>query len=178
MVYETQINGCKIALSEDGNYYLCDSQFDKIYPISFQDLKHKFSNYFIGKRNDKWALLDSLGNIHSKFIYEKIVWFESDLFLCYNAKGWVFINSKNNNVLGETFKTLLSLKNGIATFQNKNEYVFVNGYLDILNRVKYINEDVEFNGAGFAVVQFEDGRKGLLKMNGEWSAEPAILQTN
>ena len=29
MVYETQINGCKIALSEDGNYCLCDSQFNK-----------------------------------------------------------------------------------------------------------------------------------------------------
>jgi hypothetical protein len=63
MVYETQINGCKIALSEEGNYYLCDSQFNKIYPISFQDLKHKFSNYFIGKRNDKFYLLYSLLNI-------------------------------------------------------------------------------------------------------------------
>jgi hypothetical protein len=80
MVYETQINGCKIALLEDGNYYLCDSQFDKIYPVSFQDLKHKFSNYFIGKRNDKWALLDCLGNMYSDFLYEKIIWFEGDLF--------------------------------------------------------------------------------------------------
>jgi hypothetical protein len=178
MIYEKQINGSIIALTKEGEYYLCESNFDLLYTLPFQDLKHKFSKYYIAKRNGKWALIDSQGNTYSDFIYEKIVWFESDLFLCYNAKGWVFINSKNNNVLGETFKTLLSLKNGIATFQNKNEYVFVNGYLDILNRVKYINEDVEFNGAGFAVVQFEDGRKGLLKMNGEWFAEPAILQTN
>jgi hypothetical protein len=116
--------------------------------------------------------------MYSDFLYEEIVWFESDLFLCFNAKEWVIINSKNNNVLGETFKTLLSLKNGIATLQNQNEYVFVNGYAQIINRVKYTNTDVEFDGAGFAVVQFEDGRKGLLKMNGEWFAEPAILQTN
>jgi hypothetical protein len=178
MIYEKQVDGSIIALSKEGEYYLCDSQFNEIYSIHFQELKHKFSKFYIGKRNNKWALLDCLGNMYSDFLYEEIVWFESDLFLCFNAKEWVIINSKNNNVLGETFKTLLSLKNGIATLQNQNEYVFVNGYLDILNRVKYINEDVEFNGAGFAVVQFEDGRKGLLKMNGEWFAEPAILQTN
>jgi hypothetical protein len=54
----------------------------------------------------------------------------------------------------------------------------VNGYLDIINRVKYTNKDVEFNGAGFAVVQIEDGKKGIIKRNGEWFVEPAILQTN
>ena len=31
----------------------------------------------------KWALIDSQGNTYSDFIYEKIVWFESDLFLCH-----------------------------------------------------------------------------------------------
>jgi hypothetical protein len=178
MVYEKQVNGSIIALKKEGEYYLCDSNFDKIYPIFFQDLKHKFSKFYIGKRNDKWALLDCFGNIYTRYIYNKIIWFESDLFLCYNTKGWILINSKTNNALGETFQTLLSLKNGIATFQNKNEYVFVNGYLEILNRVKYINNDMGFNGAGFVVVDLEDGRKGLLKMNGEWFAEPAILQTN
>lgn len=177
MLYEKQANGSIIALTKDGDYYLCDSSFAKIYPVSFQELKHKFSKFYMGKRNDKWALLDCLGNMYSDFLYEKIVWFESDLFLCYNTQGWVLINSKSNNVLGETFQILISLKVGIATFQNQNEYVFVNGYTDILNRVKYINNDVEFNGAGFAVVQLEDGRRGLIKMNGEWFAEPAILQT-
>jgi hypothetical protein len=116
--------------------------------------------------------------MYSDFLYAKIIWFESDLFLCYNTKGWVLINSKSNNVFGETFQTLISLKEGIATFQNQNEYVFVNGYLDILNRVKYINEDVEFDGAGFAVVQMGDGKKGIIKKNGEWFVEPTILQTN
>ena len=178
MLYEKQVNGSIIALTNEGDYYLCDSNFDKIYPVFFQDLKHKFSKFYIGKRNDKWALLDCLGNMYSDFLYEKIIWFEGDLFLCYNAKGWVLINSNGKNALGETFQTLLSLKNGIATFQNQNEYVFVNGYLDIINRVKYTNKDVEFNGAGFAVVQIEDGKKGIIKRNGEWFVEPAILQTN
>ena len=81
-------------------------------------------------------------------------------------------------MIGETFKTLLSLKNGIATFQNQNEYVFVNGYAQIINRVKYTNTDVEFDGAGFAVVQMGDGKKGIIKKNGEWFVEPTIHQTN
>ena len=81
-------------------------------------------------------------------------------------------------MLGETFQSLLSLKNGIAIFQNQNEYVFVNGYFEILNRVKYINNDVEFNGAGIAVVQLGDGKKGMIKKNGEWFVEPYILHTN
>lgn len=178
MIYEKQVDGSIIALSKEGEYYLCDSQFNEIYSIHFQELKHKFSKFYIGKRNDKWALLDCLGNMYSDFLYEEIVWFESDLFLCFNAKEWVIINSKNNNVLGETFKTLLSLKNGIATLQNQNEYVFVNGYAQIINRVKYTNTDVEFDGAGFAVVQMGDGKKGIIKKNGEWFVEPTILQTN
>jgi hypothetical protein len=178
MIYEKQVDGSIIALSKEGEYYLCDSQFNEIYSIHFQELKHKFSKFYIGKRNNKWALLDCLGNMYSDFLYEEIVWFESDLFLCFNAKEWVIINSKNNNVLGETFKTLLSLKNGIATLQNQNEYVFVNGYAQIINRVKYTNTDVEFDGAGFAVVQMGDGKKGIIKKNGEWFVEPTILQTN
>jgi hypothetical protein len=178
MIYEKQVNGSIIALSKEGEYYLCDSQFNEIYSIPFQELKHKFSKFYIGKRNDKWALLDCLGNMYSDFLYEKIIWFESDLFLCHKTTGWVLINTKSKNVLGETFQSLLSLKNGIATFQNQNEYVFVNGYLEILNRVKYINNDVEFNGAGIAVVQLDDGKKGMIKKNGEWFVEPYILHTN
>jgi len=178
MVYEKQVDGSLIALSKDGGYYLCNSNFDKIYPVSFQELKHKFSKFYIGKRNDKWGLIDCLGIKYSEFLFDKIIWFEGDLFLCNNAKGWVFINSKSRNAIGETFKTLISLKNGIATFHNQNEYVFINGYLDIINRVKYLNNDVGFNNAGFAAVQLEDGRKGLIKMNGEWFVEPTILQTN
>ena len=76
-------------------------------------------------------------------------------------------------MLGENFNKLISLKNGDAIFQNHNEYVFVNCYLDIVNRVKYINENAEFDDAGFAVVQLEDGRKGLIKKDGEWSANPS-----
>jgi|694.fasta_scaffold143397_2 hypothetical protein len=174
MVYETQINGCKIALLEEGNYYLCDSQFNKIYPISFQDLKHKFLNYFIGKRNDKWALLDSLGKIYTKYIYTKILWFEADLFLCYND-GWTLVNKRNHNVLNEKFKYLISLKNGIAIFQHQNEFIFVNGYEIILNRVRYINDDASFNGADMALIHLEDGRIGWLKKNGEWHLTPTIL---
>jgi hypothetical protein len=30
MVYEKQVNGSIIALKKEGEYYLCDSNFDKI----------------------------------------------------------------------------------------------------------------------------------------------------
>ena len=110
LIYENQVNGSIIALTMEDEYYLCDSKFDKIYPGSFQDLKHKCSKFYIGKRNDKWALIDCLGNMYSDFMYEKIILFVGDLFLCYNTKGWVLINSKSNDVLGETFNKLISLK--------------------------------------------------------------------
>ena len=102
MIYEKQVDGSIIALTKEGEYYLCDSQFNEIYSIHFQELKHKFSKFYIGKRNDKWALLDCLGNMYSDFLYAKIIWFESDLFVCYNTKGWVLIKSKSNTVYGET----------------------------------------------------------------------------
>jgi hypothetical protein len=176
MIYEKQVNGSIIALKKEGEYYLCGSNFDLIYTIPFQDLKHKFSKFYIGKRNDKWALIDSECNTYSDFIYEKIVWFESDLFLCYNTEGWILINSKSNNALGESFQKLISLKNGIAIFQHNNEYVFINGYEQILNRVKFTNENASFNGADMALIETEDGKIGWLKKNGEWHLTPTILQ--
>jgi len=167
MIYEKQINGSIIALTKEGEYYLCESNFDLLYTLPFQDLKHKFSKYYIAKRNGKWALIDSQGNTYSDFIYEKIVWFESDLFLCYNAEGWILINSKSKNVLGENFQKLISLKNGIAIFQHNNEYVFVNGYEQILNRVKFTNVNASFNGADMALIENEEGKIGWLKKNGD-----------
>jgi hypothetical protein len=175
MVYEKQVNGSIIALKKEGEYYLCDSNFDKIYPIFFQDLKHKFSKFYIGKRNDKWALLDCLGNIYTRYIYNKIIWFEGDLFLCLE-KEWTLVNKWNVNVLNETFKHLVSLKNGVAVFQNQNELIFVNGYEEIVRRVKFKNDDISFNGADMALVQTETGEIGWLKKNGQWHLTPTILQ--
>ena len=176
MIYERQVNGSVIGLSKEGEYYLCESNFDLIYKLPFQDLQYKFSKYYIGKRNGKWALIDSNGNAYSDFIYEKIVWFEADLFICHSSDKWVMINSKSNNVLGQTFQKLISLKNGIAIFQHNNEYVFVNGYEQIINRVKFINENASFNGADMALVETEEGKIGWLKKNGEWHILPSQIK--
>jgi hypothetical protein len=63
------------------------------------------------------------------------------------------INSKSNNVLGQTFQKLISLKNGIAIFQNNNEYVFVNGYEQYISRVRFINKNALFNSADMALIE-------------------------
>lgn len=177
MVYEKQVNGSNIALTKEGEYYLCGSNFELIYTLPFQDLKHKFSDYYIAKRNGKWALIDSRGNTYSDFIYEKIVWFEADLFICKISDKWLMINSKSNNVFCESFQKLISLKNGIAIFQHNNEYVFVNGYEQIINSVKFINENASFNGADMALIETEDGKIGWLKKNGDWHSLPTHIKT-
>jgi hypothetical protein len=177
MVYEKQVDGSIIALKKEGEYYLCGSNFDLIYTKPFQDLKHKFSKYYIAKLNGKWALIDCQGNTYSDFIYEKIVWFEADLFICNSLDKWVMINSKSKNVLGENFQKLISLKNGIAIFQNNNEYVFVNGYEQIFNRVKFTNVNASFNGADMALIENEEGKFGWLKKNGDWHSLPTHIKT-
>lgn len=175
MVYEKQVDGSLIALSNDGGYYLCSNNFDKIYPVSFQELKHKFSKFYIGKRNDKWGLIDCMGNIYTRFIYNNIIWFEGNLFLCFEME-WKLVNKWNDNVLKESFKKLISLKNGIAVFQNKNELIFVNGYEEIVRRVKFKNDDISFNGADMALVQTVEGKIGWLKKNGKWHLSPTFSQ--
>jgi hypothetical protein len=72
---------------------------------------------------------------------------------------------------------LISLKNGIAIFQNNNEYVFVNGYEQIFNRVKFTNVNASFNGADMALIENEEGKFGWLKKNGDWHSLPTNLQT-
>ncbi len=175
MVYEKQVDGSLIALSKDGGYYLCNSNFDKIYPVSFQELKHKFSKFYIGKRNDKWGLIDCLGNTYTRFIYNNIIWFEGNLFLCFEME-WKLVNKWNDNVLKESFKKLISLKNGIAVFQNQDELIFVNGYEEIIKRVKFRNDDISFNGADMALVQTVEGKIGWLKKNGKWHLSPTFPQ--
>jgi len=175
MIYEKQVDGSLIALSKDGGYYLCNSNFDKIYPVSFQELKHKFSKFYIGKRNDKWGLIDCLGNTYTRFIYNNIIWFEGNLFLCFEME-WKLVNKWNDNVLKESFKKLISLKNGIAVFQNQDELIFVNGYEEIIKRVKFRNDDISFNGADMALVQTVEGKIGWLKKNGKWHLSPTFPQ--
>ena len=78
------------------------------------------------------------------------------------------------DLLKEEFTYLISLSDGIAVFLKNREYIFMNGYAQIFRRVNFFNQDADFNGADMALIQTEDGRRGLLKKNGEWYVDPTI----
>jgi hypothetical protein len=57
MVFERQMDGSKIGYTDNGLSYLCGSDGKKIFSKPFEELKHKFSRFYMGKRDGKWALL-------------------------------------------------------------------------------------------------------------------------
>ncbi len=173
MIFERQMDGSKIGYETNGQCYLCTSNGRKIFPDPFEELKHKFSRFHIGKRKGKWALLDTNERVITPFIYTQILWLEADIFLC-QAENWVVLNSWNIDLLMEGFTYLVCLSDGIAVFLKGNEYTFMNGHAKIFRRINFFNQDAEFNGADMALIQTEDGRRGLLKKNGEWYVEPTI----
>jgi hypothetical protein len=171
MVFERQMDGSKIGYTDNGLSYLCGSDGKKIFSKPFEELKHKFSRFYMGKRDGKWALLDTTGRVITPFKYNQIIWMESDLFLCF-SDAWTLLNSQNIDLLKEEFPCLISLSIGMAIFMKNNEYIFTNGYGQITTRVEFFNKDAEFNGADLALIETRDGKKGLLKKNGEWYVEP------
>jgi len=173
MIFERQMDGSKIGYETNGQCYLCASNGRKIFPEPFEELKHKFSRFHIGKRKGKWALLDTNGRVITPFIYSQILWLEADIFLC-QAENWVVLNSWNIDLLKEGFTYLVCLSDGIAVFLKGKEYTFMNGHAKIFRRINFFNQDAEFNGADMALIQTEDGKRGLLKKNGEWYVEPTI----
>jgi hypothetical protein len=108
---------------------------------------------------------------NNPFIFTQIIWMESDLFLCF-SDNWRLINGQNMDLLNESFPMLISLSGGMAIFMKDNAYIFLNGYGQITTRVEFFNNDAEFNGADLALIETRDGKKGLLKKNGEWYIEP------
>jgi hypothetical protein len=53
MIFERQMDGSKIGYEANGQCYLCASNGRKIFPEHFEELKHNFSRFHIGKRNGK-----------------------------------------------------------------------------------------------------------------------------
>jgi hypothetical protein len=115
------------------------------------------------------------GIIKIQPLYYQIIWFEADLFFARNTEDkWEILNDENQNIHNEKFDVLLRFRDNQATFQKSNEFVFLNGF-GIYNRVKFYNPNVKFDGSGTAIIETEQGEKGLLKINGEWFVSPLSL---
>jgi hypothetical protein len=107
--------------------------------------------------------------------YKEIIWFESNLFFTRDIEDkWEIIDDENQNIHNEKFDFLLRFKDNKATFQKSNEFIFLNGY-GIYHRVKFYNPNARFDASGTAIIETEQGEKGLLKINGEWFISPLCL---
>ena len=130
--------------------------------------------YIIFKHNNLFGLKVG-GKVKIQPHYHQIIWFEADLFFARNTEDkWEILNDENQNIYNEKFDILLRFKENQATFQKSNEFIFLNGYA-IYNRVKFYNPNVKFDGSGTAIIETEQGEKGLLKINGEWFVSPYSL---
>lgn len=107
--------------------------------------------------------------------YKEIIWFEANLFFARDIEDkWKIIDDENQNIHNEKFDLLLRFKDNKATFQKSNEFIFLNGY-GIYQRVKFYNPNARFDASGTAIIETEQGEKGLLKINGEWYVSPLCL---
>lgn len=130
--------------------------------------------YIIFKHNNLFGLKVG-GKVKIQPHYHQIIWFEADLFFARNTEDkWEILNDENQNIYNEKFDILLRFRDNQATFQKSNEFIFLNGYA-IYNRVKFYNPNVKFDGSGTAIIETEQGEKGLLKINGEWFVSPYSL---
>jgi len=130
--------------------------------------------YIIFEQNNLFGLKVG-GKVKIQPHYHQIIWFEADLFFARNTEDkWEILNDENQNIHNEKFDVLLRFRDNQATFQKSNEFVFLNGY-GIYNRVKFYNPNVKFDGSGTAIIETEQGEKGLLKINGEWFVSPYSL---
>jgi len=130
--------------------------------------------YIIFEQNKLFGLKVN-GKVKIQPHYHQIIWFEADLFFARDTEDkWEIIDDENQNIYNEKFDILLRFKENQATFQKSNEFIFLNGYA-IYNRVKFYNPNVKFDGSGTAIIETEQGEKGLLKINGEWFVSPYSL---
>jgi len=130
--------------------------------------------YIIFEHNNLFGLKVD-GKVKIQPHYHQIIWFEADLFFARNTEDkWEILNDENQNIYNEKFDILLRFRENKATFQKSNEFIFLNGYA-IYNRVKFYNPNVKFDASGTAIIETEQGKKGLLKINGEWFVSPLSL---
>ena len=130
--------------------------------------------YIIFKHNNLFGLKVG-GKVKIQPHYHQIIWFEADLFFARNTEDkWEILNDENQNIYNEKFDILLRFRDNQATFQKSNEFIFLNGYA-IYNRVKFYNPNARFDASGTAIIETEQGEKGLLKINGEWFVSPLSL---
>ncbi len=130
--------------------------------------------YIIFEHNNLFGLKVG-GKVKIQPHYHQIIWFEADLFFARNTEDkWEILNDENQNIHNEKFDFLLTFKDNKATLQKSNEFIFLNGY-GIYNRVKFYNPNVKFDASGTAIIETEQGKKGLLKINGEWFVSPLSM---
>jgi hypothetical protein len=130
--------------------------------------------YIIFEQNKLFGLKVN-GKVKIQPHYHQIIWFEADLFFARNTEDkWEILNDENQNIYNEKFDILLRFRDNQATFQKSNEFIFLNGYA-IYNRVKFYNPNVKFDASGTAIIETEQGKKGLLKINGEWFVSPLSM---
>ena len=130
--------------------------------------------YIIFEHNNLFGLKVG-GKVKIQPHYHQIIWFEADLFFAKNTEDkWEILNDENQNIYNEKFDILLRFRDNQATFQKSNEFIFLNGYA-IYNRVKFYNPNAKFDASGTAIIETEQGEKGLLKINGEWYVSPLSL---
>ena len=130
--------------------------------------------YIIFEHNNLFGLKVG-GKVKIQPHYHQIIWFEADLFFARNTEDkWEILNDENQNIYNEKFDILLRFRDNQATFQKSNEFIFLNGYA-IYNRVKFYNPNSRFDASGTAIIETEQGEKGLLKINGEWFVSPLSL---
>jgi len=130
--------------------------------------------YIIFEHNNLFGLKVG-GKVKIQPHYHQIIWFEADLFFARNTEDkWEILNDENQNIYNEKFDILLRFRDNQATFQKSNEFIFLNGYA-IYNRVKFYNPNARFDASGTAIIETEQGEKGLLKINGEWYVSPLSL---
>ncbi len=130
--------------------------------------------YIIFEHNNLFGLKVD-GKVKIQPHYHQIIWFEADLFFAKNTEDkWEILNDENQNIYNEKFDILLRFRDNQATFQKSNEFIFLNGYA-IYNRVKFYNPNAKFDASGTAIIETEQGEKGLLKINGEWYVSPLSL---
>jgi hypothetical protein len=137
-----------------------DTQFDEILFADTNFVKYKF----LLKKNDKWAIADTIGNVLTPFQYKKIILTETGCFIVTDSTGTYILKSDLKLLSKKKYTEILMFNNGFSIVKSdsllgiidikgneivKPFYDFIGWKQDSLNTKLFVNNKIQTRKNGF-----------------------------